>query len=168
MKALIASFLILMAIIIGFAQFRANYEYSTAIGSYWDLSEKASTLKQKSTYLDKYVAGLEDPATRFAPFNATIYQTPNNSFEQNLVAVKSLQSRMHQIQNMDETSFAYQTAIQQITAQEQGEGQEVTDTFEGCWMLGNHSGLWGWHVVIWWLIIGLGLIFLAVFAASDL
>lgn len=155
---------LLFAIGRGVAEFRADYEYQNTINSYWDLSEKASTLKQKSKYLDKYVAAIK--AGQFAPNNATIYPTPNNALDQNMIALESLQGRMHQIEGMDESSFAYQTAIQQITQQEQGEAHALTSTFEGCWYLQNHYFLWGWHDDIVWggialillalIIIGLG------------
>lgn len=148
----------------GVAEFSADNEYSNFAGSYWELSDKASTLPQKSAYLDQYVAALKTPG-KFAPNNATIYRTPNNSFEQNMVALTSLQGRMHQIQGMDEQSFAYQTAIQQITAQEQGEAHGLTSTFEGCWYLENHYFLWAWHDGIFWsssiiLFVLLGIILL--------
>jgi hypothetical protein len=76
-----------------------------------------------------------------------------------MVALKSLQGRMHQIQSMDEQSFAYQTAIQQITAQEQGEAAHLTDTFEGCWYLRNYSALWQWHDLLVWLGIVVWVVF---------
>lgn len=133
-----------------------DYRYENSIGSYWELSDKASTLQQKSTYLDQYVAALEG-AGLTGTNNAVFLKTPNNSFDQNMVALKSLQGRMHQIQGMDETSFAYQTAIQQITAQEQGEASHLTGTFEGCWYLERHTMLWGWiDAIIWLMLIGTG------------
>ena len=145
----------------GVRELRANYEYNNTIGSYWDLSVKASTLQQKSTYLDQYVAALSDQS-KFSSHNAIIFPTPNNSYEQNMVALKSLQGRMHQIQGMDEQSFAYQTAIQQITAQEQGEAAALTSTFEGCWYLSNYPTLWDWIDGIFWfgpiiLLAGIGI-----------
>lgn len=133
--------LIFLGIII-VAGLRTGYEYENTIGSYWDLSDKASTLQQKSQYLDKYVDAIR--GQRFASNDAIIFPTPNNSFSQNMIALQSLQGRMHQIANMDETSFAYQTAIQQITGQEQGEARELTDTIEGCWYLENRPFLWSW------------------------
>lgn len=165
MKTVIALAVVIFAIAWGVAEFRTAYEYSNTIGSYWDLSDKSSTLKQKSEYLDKYVAALQQPG-KFASHDAVIYPTPNNSFEQNMVALVSLQGRMHQIQGMDESSFAYQTAIQQITAQEQGEAKALTSTFEGCWFLQNHTLLWGWHDGLVWGGIALALIVLGMLALA--
>ena len=131
---------------------RADYDYDNTIGSFWSLSEKASTLQQKSVYLDQYTAALE--AQHLEGMNdASFLKTPDNSYDQNLVALKSLQGRMHQIQGMDEQSFAYQTAIQQITAQEQGEASHLTATFEGCWYMKYNTLLWGWHDGIMWVLI---------------
>ena len=145
---------------------RANYEYDNAIGSYWSLGIKASTLQQKSAYLDQYVAALE--AQKLDGMHDAIFlQTPDNSYEQNMVALKSLQGRMHQIQGMDEQSFAYQTAMQQITAQEQGQADHLTSTFEGCWYLRNNTLLWGWHDILIWIgMIVFGIV-TGIFAFGD-
>jgi hypothetical protein len=152
MKTLIAA--VLGMIVWGANEILASYHYENTIGSYWALSDKASTLVQKSTYLDQYVEALERSSLA-GTSNAIFLKTPNNSFDQNMVALKSLQGRMHQIQNMDEQSFAYQTAIQQITAQEQGEAYQLTSTFEGCWYLANHPFLWQWiDAIVWITLIG--------------
>jgi hypothetical protein len=157
LNGIIAIAVIIFGICWGAAEFRADNEYSNFAGSYWELSDKASTLQQKSTYLDQYVSALKTPG-KFAPNNATIFPTPNNSFDQNMVALLSLQGRMHEIQGMDAQSFAYQTAISQITAQEQGEAHGMTGTLEGCWFLQNHWFLWGWHDGIVWAGLALTLL----------
>lgn len=68
-----------------------------------------------------------------------------------MIALKSLQGRMHQIQGMDEQSFAYQTAMQQITAQEQGEATHLTDTFKGIWFRQKHLFLYDWVDILMWV-----------------
>lgn len=143
---------VVLALIWGVREVRGAYEYDSTVESYWELSDKSSTLVQKSTYLDQYVAALQKPDA-FADYDALIYKTPNNSYAQNMVALLSLQGRMHEIQKMDASSFAYQTAIQQITAQEQGQAHEMTSTFEGCWFLRNHVTLWGWIDFVMWGVI---------------
>lgn len=150
----------------GYREVSANYEYSNTIGSYWELSDKSSTLIQKSTYLDKYVTSLE--TAKLAVNNAIIFPTPNNNVEQNMIALKSLQGRMHQIHNMDEQSFAYQTAIQQITAQEQGEGHKLIDTFKGAWFLANYPSLWGWIDGVIWLCIVVSIIISLTILLADM
>jgi hypothetical protein len=166
-SAMLAVLTVLFAVCFGIGEFRVANEYSNAVGSYWDLSDKSSTLKQKSEYLDKYVAALSQPG-KFAPNDATIYATLNNSFDQNMIALVSLQGRMHEIDGMDTSSFAYQTAIQQITAQEQGEARSMTSTFEGCWYLRNHSLFWGWHDGLIWgaIVLMFVLVFLSFVAAT--
>jgi hypothetical protein len=135
-----------------------DYKYDKAIGSYWGLGVKASTLQQKSAFLDKYIAAIESEG--LYGNDAIILPTPDNAYEQNMVALKSLQGRMHQIQGMDEQSFAYQTAMQQITAQEQGEASHLTDTFKGIWFRRKHVFLYSWVDFLVWL----GFIAVAVFA----
>jgi hypothetical protein len=120
----------------------ADYDYSRSIASYWNLSDKASTLQQKSAYLDQFCAALEQAG--LDENNALFLKTPDNSTVQNFIALRSLQHRMHEIMGMDPTSFAYQTAIQQITAQEQGEAKAMLDEFEGAWYKAHHFLLWDW------------------------
>jgi hypothetical protein len=75
-------------------------------------------------------------------------KTPDNSFETNYEAVISLRDRLQDISKMNETDFAYQTAIQQITAQEQGEAQQLLTELHGCYILQSYPYLWNWYTVI--------------------
>lgn len=134
----------------------AGYDYENRVESYWSLSEKASTIQQKSQYLDKFIEALQ--TEKFAAHDAIWLETPNNSFEQNLLAVKSLQGRMHEIIGMDPSSFQYQTAMQQITQQEMNEAAHMLAVFEGTWYLENHPAFWDWYG----LLLVLGLIALAI------
>jgi hypothetical protein len=121
----------------------AEYHYSKNVGSYWSLAEKASTIKQKSEYMDKFVDALSKE--NFAANNAIILATPDNETASNNRAVKSLQDRLHEIQGMNPKSFEYQAAIQQITAQEQGEAHGVLSELEGAWLLANgYFFCWDW------------------------
>ncbi len=120
---------------------RFRYEYSNEIGSYWDLSEKAATIKLKSEYMDKYVAALEKSGLQ-GMNEALFYPTPTSDFNQNFITLKSLQQRLIDIDTMDIQSFAYQTAIQQITDQEQGQGDEMIGVFKGCWLKAHHYTYW--------------------------
>lgn len=126
------------------------YEYSRTIKSYWDLSVKASTLEKKSEYLDEFVAGLN--AANLSGNNAIFLKTPDNSYEQNLAALTSLQKRMHEINEMNPKSFEYQLAIGQITAQEQGEAGKMLEQFEGIWYLNRHPTYWRWLDAIFWVL----------------
>jgi hypothetical protein len=144
--------LIVSAII---AEVLADYEYENKIGSYWSLADKASTLQAKSEYLDKFSAAIE--AEHLSGYNAIFLKTPDNSVEQNLAVLHTLQNRMKEIKGMDVTSFAYQQAIQQITAQEQGEAGKLLDVIEGSWYLQNHVFLWDWIDGIKWGVLILAL-----------
>ena len=42
----------------------SDYHYDKQIESYWKLADKASTIKQKSIYIDKFVIALETSGTR--------------------------------------------------------------------------------------------------------
>jgi hypothetical protein len=119
----------------------AGYQYNNQIGSYWSLADKASTINQKSEYIDKFVEALKD--AHLNGTNDTLWlATPDKSFDQNFKALLSLQARLKEIKTMDPSSFQYQTAIEQITAQEQGGAQPMLTNFENCWFKINHHFLW--------------------------
>lgn len=120
----------------------ADYQYDRGIGGFWELSDRASTLDLKSDYLNKFVAAIE--AERYSGYNAIFFRTPTNSYDGNLATLKSLQARMQEIRGMDPKSFEYQQAISQITAQEQGQAQDMLGVFEGLWMLKYWPILWDW------------------------
>ncbi len=126
---------------------RAYWEYETDIYSYWSLSDKASTIEKKSEYMDQYVGALED--AHLSGHNAAIFRTPDNSYEQNFIALQTLQQRLHDILHMDINSFEYQKAMEQITEQEQGDAFDMTHTFTGIWYKKHHPMLWSW-----WCICG--------------
>lgn len=140
-------------------------EWNTIAGSRWDLADKSSTLAAKSAYVDEFVASLETLNLQ-GTYNATAYTNPSNSFDANFAALNTLQGRLHEIQAIDPNSFAYQTAIQQITAQEQGEADDMIGAIEGCWLLKNHSPFWGWHAGVQIVILLLGAFVLLVSAGA--
>lgn len=151
MKYVLFSFVLLLVSGI-ILNVRVSYRYEREISSYWSLAEKASSISQKSEYVDKYVDALA--ATDLSGNNALIFKTPDNSLLANFKAILSLRDRLREISSMDEKSFAYQTAIQQITAQEQGENNNVTSTLYGGYLL--HNGywyLWDWIGVTFFCIL---------------
>lgn len=125
----------------------ANYEYDKTISSYWELSDKASTITQKSLQIDKYVIALEN-SHLWGQYDAIVFKTPDNSFDENFIALQTLQSRLHQIDTIDANSFQYNTAIQQITEQEQGEACAMLSVFKGCWYKTHYLFLWDWIATI--------------------
>ena len=145
----------------------ADYHYSKDIFSNWELSVKASTISQKSEYVDKFVDSLKDSGLQGSSA-ALFFKTPDNSFDENFKALVSLQDRLHSIQNMDENSFAYQTAIQQITAQEQDEAGDMLSVIKSCWYRAHYYLLWNVFGLLMVLLpvalIGVGFV---VFTSRD-
>ena len=133
---------------------RGSYEYERTIGSYWSLSVKASALDAKADYLDKFVAAID--SAKLSGHDALLFPTPDNDVGQNIAALKTLQTRMREIRKMDVTGFAYQQAISQITAQEQGEAKEMLDVIEGRWWLDHHPYNWDWIGLVIALALVLG------------
>jgi len=139
----IITFIVASLLLVGFGVFAiiSDYQYSRDIGSYWSLSDKASSIEKKSEYLDLYVAALEAAGLDGE-------YIPDILFDNNLIALKSLQQRMHDILEMDVQSFEYQMAIQQITGQEQGEAGDMISLFKSIWYKNNYFLLWNWVAVI--------------------
>jgi hypothetical protein len=81
---------------------------------------------------------------KFSSHNALFLKTDDNSFSKNLEALRTLNTRLEELSKMDPNSFQYNTAIQQITQQEQGEAGAMLNVFEGCYYLSNYPVVWGW------------------------
>lgn len=145
----------------------ASYDYGKNYSVNWELSDKASTIAQKSEYIDKFVDSLDKSGLQ-GTNSAMFYQTENTSFDSNMVALKSLQARLNAIKTMDENSFAYQTAIQQITEQEQGQAQDMLDIFRGCYMKIHHYFFWNEFLIIGTLLIGILSVGFGVAIVSEL
>ena len=103
----------------------------------------AAGSNKNAEHIDKFVNALEE-SNLHGEYNAIFLETPDNSFDANFEVLKSLQLRLHEIEKMDITSFQYQTAIQQITQQEQGEASNMLSEFSGIWWKTNHFMLWDW------------------------
>lgn len=143
MKVLVSVLVILLYIGYVGGLVKADYEWSRDYGSNWELADKSSTLKAKSEYIDKFVTSLDTGEFR-GRHNALVFTTPNNSFDENLNALKTLQGRLAEIKELNPNSFEYQQAIQQITAQEQGEAGNMIGVMKGVWYLENHLLYWNW------------------------
>lgn len=125
----------------------ADYEYTKTIGSYWSLADKSSDMKSKSEHIDMFVQSLESSGLQ-GTHNAVFLPSRDNSFDANLEALKTLQYRLREVQDMDVNSLAYQQAIAQITSQEQGGAEDMLGVFQGCWTLKNHPMIWQWYGVL--------------------
>lgn len=133
-----------------------DYTYKKKISSHWNLADKSSTIADKAMHIDNFVEALSKENLK-EEYNAIVFKTPNNSFDGNFDALKSLQKRLYEIKDMDVSSFEYQTAIQQITEQEQGGAEEMIGTLRGVWFKVNFPIVWMWNCI--GLVI-LGFIFL--------
>ena len=137
---LIAGILLFLFLVI--MEVLANYEYNNEILYNWNLADKSSTLTAKSEYITLFLNKLEN--TKLAEYNAIWLKTPDNNVQNNIKTLRTLKDRLNEIKDLDPESFAYQTAIQQITAQEQGEASAMMGIISGGWYLKNYPYLWNW------------------------
>lgn len=124
----------------------ANYRYEKDYSNLWSLAEKSSSIPAKQKYIAEFVAKLKAgrASGEFSGYNAMWLKTPNNSFDSNLAALQTLSDRLSEIQGMNPNSFEYNTAIEQITKQEEWEAENLLDVFDGCYTLANYPTIWGW------------------------
>src|SRR3990167_1476559 len=101
---------ILLSVIWIFVVIQANAEWGNKIGSNWSLADKSSTIAEKSEYINKFVVALEN-ANLERVNDSIMFPTPDTSFDFNLKALKTLQTRLEEIKTMKVDSFEYQTAI---------------------------------------------------------
>lgn len=132
----------------------ANNEYANKIQNHWTLADRASTIEAKREHIKSFVNAIENSNIQ-DEHDAIFFENPENSAFHNLEAVKSLAQRLDQIKDMNPSSFEYQTAIQQITAQEQGEAQNMLRVLENCWMKKYHWFYWKAGIIIMIVIFGI-------------
>ena len=146
----------------------SRYTYEKQFSNLWELADKSSTIPAKQQYITQFLYALKAGETNgvFADYDATWLKTPNNSFAANIKAIQTLSDRLTQIQDMDPASFQYNTAIQQITAQEQGEAHRMLAVFEKCYDRECYPIIWGWIGVVFTMtavvIVIAGIVLLAV------
>jgi len=139
-----------------FYYYYAIYQWNKIAGSYWDLANKSSTLEAKSYYIDQFVETLE--SLKLAEYSAILFKTPSNNVKKNLEALKTLRFRLRKTRQMDINSLEYQKAMEQITAQEQGEAKKIIDTIHQSWLLANYPLFWTWSAIaIFVLICAIGI-----------
>lgn len=115
----------------------------------WNLSDKSSTIEAKSEHLNNFVILLEKNKDKdFLDNGKIFFQNQNSSFDSNLAALKTLAKRLEEIKGMDPASFQYNTAIQQITQQEQGEAGAMIGVFYDCYALRQHYIVCGFDGLI--------------------
>lgn len=130
----------------------------------WSLADKSATIEKKSEYLDKYVGAIRKLGLTEG-HSAIMFKTENNNMANNFDALLSLQERLHEMNGMDKTSFAYQVALQQLTQQEWQEATELTGQFESayCNRYALFSlGILGWIPIFMLILIAASLFFVLV------
>jgi hypothetical protein len=121
----------------------SNNKYDTEFGANWQLSKKTATIEQKSVYIDKFVQDIEKGGFG-GKFDAIFNPNDNNSYEQNLIALKTLQQRLHELKSLPMTSFDYNTALQQLSEQQGDISSNMIYTFSGIWYKEHYILLWNW------------------------
>ena len=125
----------------------AKIEYHNEVSYAWDLADKSSTLSEKSRYVDEFISNLKK--IEHTEYGAMVFKTKEKRFDLNLKALESLGKRLKEVQKLDINSFAYQTAIQQITGQEQGEATAMLWIFYNSFILEKYW--WGYEAVVIWV-----------------
>jgi hypothetical protein len=125
-------------------------ELQSKLDCHWSLADKSSTLEAKLGHIDNFVAALQKENLQ-GTYSSRLIKTPDNSFDANMAALLTLKDRLTEAQGMDPNSMAYQQAIQQITAQEQGAAHQMISAIYGSWWLAKHPTTYGW--VPWALTI---------------
>ena len=156
---------LILSIIIIRSAIKADYEFENKYAYSWNLADKSSTIEAKYTYITEFVELLNSNKDDFASHNAVWLKTKDNSFDYNLKAITTLRDRLSEIKGMNTSSFEYNTAIQQITAQEQGEAHALINTLKDCYVLQNYFIVWGWmekilaSIIVVLVVIGAGCLF---------
>jgi hypothetical protein len=151
------------------SQIMSNYTYEKDYSNLWDLADKSSTIPAKQQYVTQFVSALEAGYAKgeFSDYDAVWLKTPNNSFKANIAALKTLAERLTEIQKMNPSSFEYNTAIQQITAQEQGEAAPLLHVIKGCYLKASYPLVWEWFIALITLLEGILIVTGVVLVIDD-
>ena len=108
------AFLILIGffLISGISTVYSNYLFNKNIGDYCKLSYASSSIDKKIEYFDKCSELLVNEDLK--GYSAWWFYKPINNVKNSYEVMFSLQSRLHDLKDMDRTSFQYQTGMQQV------------------------------------------------------
>lgn len=136
----------------------SSYLFERDYSSLWYLGEKASTIEAKEKFVDAFYNALKtgQEQGKFAEWSAIWLKTPKNNFSTNLIVLSSLKQRLGEIKGMNPNSFEYNTAIQQITAQEQRDSGMI-HLFKECYQLQNYPNIWSWFGLVWFIGLVIGM-----------
>jgi hypothetical protein len=132
---------------------KASYNYTAKYESKWNLAEKSSTIAAKQQHIAAFVTAIRNNPSDFASHDAIWLRTDDNSFQKNMEALETLKTRLDEISQLNPNSFEYNTAIQQITAQEQGEASAMLNVINGCYYRANYPVLCGWIGMLTFLML---------------
>jgi hypothetical protein len=116
------------------ACFLFYYNYERDIGSYYELSNQASTATLKMQYLMTFHDKLAE-LNLLTGQSAIIFPTPQTSVDEQAKILDSLIERLNKTSLMNESSFEYQQALYQISRNEFCEQ-------EGCMSIGLFRDLY--------------------------
>lgn len=136
-------------------------EYENSVTKNWVLADRSSTIEDKSKYIDLFDQDLQK-ANLMGTYANLFANNPTTEFYPNYLALVTLKNRLKEIQQMNPNSFEYQTALHQITEQEQGQASNMLQVFYDCWMRVNHYTYWSplwvfFCVVVQVVLLAIGL-----------
>lgn len=119
---------------------QGNLAWIRGPGAAWEFADRASTLEEKHRLISEFVQKLEAAGLE-GEHSQTFFQTPENSFDYNMKALRSLRDRLAVSKGMAVTSVEYQMAMQQVTAQEQGEAANMIGSLRECWIRDQYMSM---------------------------
>lgn len=102
----------IMSIIVGAMSWYYGYTFDRDVGSYFELSDKASSVDLKLQYFNQFITALNDNDLNKGQ-SALFMTTKDSDLENNFNVAMSLQKRLVETNSMTR-DFGYQTAMQQL------------------------------------------------------
>lgn len=140
---IVIAIMAILAILLGVAvngAYQQNvwgYQYQNDVQQYFEKADRSATLKDKAQAFDQYVVALEKE--NLTQGKSTMWPWPHATSDlgYNFQIVKTLQTRLHEVQNIDPNSYAYADQNRQII-------QEFcwfpNEPFEYAYLM--HHGIW--------------------------
>lgn len=94
-----------------------GYHWNRDVESYFQLSDKASTLDKKYDYILKYAETIKDKGLNEGQAR-WIFKTPETDLANNYEVLQTLIQRVKEAKKLNPTSLEYQQAIRQLTDNE--------------------------------------------------
>ena len=92
-----------------------GYVFNKEMGSYCELSYEASDIDKKISYLDKCIRLIEkEDLEANNGYVAWFFKKPSNEMNEINEVMLSLQTRMHNLKDMEKDSFEYQKGLEQV------------------------------------------------------